>query len=356
MNIAFWRDKKVLVTGHTGFKGGWLSLWLQDLHAQVIGFSLPPQTCPNLFTVANIEKNMRSILGDIRNLSEIQDTLISYKPEIIIHAAAQSLVRYSYNHPIDTYTTNIIGTANLLEAARQVDSVKVIINVTTDKCYDNKEWYWGYRENDNLGGNDPYSSSKACAELVTTAYRQSYFNSIGVGVATVRAGNVIGGGDWAQDRLIPDIIRNCLNNTTTTIRYPQALRPWQHVLEPLRGYLLLAQRLYENPIEYAEAWNFGPSIEDIKSVSWVVDQVITLLGNKGNWTIDRNTHPYEASILKLDIAKARTKLNWHPQWNLEKSLKETIVWYNAWHAGKDMYETTLSQIRNYINDQETIDV
>lgn len=354
MDSAFWRHKKVLITGHTGFKGSWLSLWLQKLGAVVSGFALPPQTEPNLFTLADVGKNMHGRLGDIRHFDEISQALLECEPEIIIHMAAQPLVRYSYAKPIETYATNVMGTVHLLEAARQISSVKVILNVTTDKCYDNKEWHWGYRETEKLGGYDPYSSSKACAELVTAAYRNSYFNpeaysQHGVGVASARAGNVIGGGDWAQDRLIPDIIRACLaKEGKAIIRSPNAQRPWQHVLEPLSGYLLLAQRLYEQPMLFAEAWNFGPNEQDTKPVSWIADYVVRLLGGNASWILDKNPQWHEAQHLKLDCSKVKSRLNWQPRWNLERGLKETVAWYQACQAGKNMRDITLAQIEAYM--------
>ncbi len=272
--MEFWRERRVLLTGHTGFKGSWLSLWLQSLGANLVGFSLLPPTLPNLFEIAQVEKGMDSIIGDIQDFSLLQKTINYHQPEIVIHMAAQSLVRYSYQEPLKTYTTNVMGTANLLEAVRLNDSVQVVVNVTSDKCYENKEIDRGYRETDRLGGYEPYSNSKACAELVTQAYKDSYFKNKGMGIATVRAGNVIGGGDWAKDRLVPDVINACLNQQAIYLRYPNALRPWQHVLDVLAGYLVLAQRLYELPAQYSGSWNFGPDDENIKSVSWITDEII----------------------------------------------------------------------------------
>jgi CDP-glucose 4,6-dehydratase len=353
MNSTFWQNKKVLITGHTGFKGSWLALWLQQLGAKIIGFALPPPTEQNLFTLANVAQNMISIIGDIRNFSEIKQTLADYSPEIIIHMAAQPLVKYSYTNPIETYATNVMGTVHIMEAVRQVNSIKVVINVTTDKCYENKEWQWGYRENEALGGYDPYSNSKACSELVTSAYRNSYFNfhtysHHGVSVASARAGNVIGGGDWAPNRLIPDIIRSCLaKEGDIIIRNPNAQRPWQHVLEPLSGYLLLAERLFEHPAEYAEAWNFGPNDADIQPVSYVADFLIKLLDGKP-WILDNYPHAHEATYLKLDCSKAKVKLGWHPRWNLERGLKETANWYQAYQLNKNLKDVTLAQIESYI--------
>jgi len=352
MNAAFWRNKKVLLTGHTGFKGSWLALWLQKLHADVIGFSLSPPTIPNLFSIAKVQKDMIPITGDIRDFLLLKNVIMEYQPEIIIHMAAQSLVRYSYQHPIDTYSTNVMGTVNLLQAAREVGTVKSLVNVTSDKCYENKESLHSYQEQDTLGGYDPYSNSKACAELVTSAFRQSYYNNadslVRCGLASVRAGNVIGGGDWAQDRLIPDIIRAMIKSDPILIRHPQALRPWQHVLEPLQGYLQLAELLYTNPTDYSEAWNFGPDDEDVKPVSWIVETIQHLWNTSVCSQLDQAPQPHEASLLKLDSTKAKKKLGWKPRWNLEKTLEETVNWYRSYNAGHDMREITFAQINEYM--------
>src|SRR5579872_4247565 len=283
--VNFWKNKKVLVTGNTGFKGSWLSLWLQQLQAEVIGYALNPPTDVNLFTEAKVADGMQDVRGDIRDFALLNNTIQKYQPEIIFHMAAQPLVRYSYANPVETYATNVMGTVHLLEAARQCQSVRAIVNVTTDKCYENREWHWGYRENEPMGGFDPYSNSKGCAELVTSAYRNSFFNSLNgqVGLASARAGNVIGGGDWALDRLIPDLITACIKNETLNIRYPEAIRPWQHVLEPLSGYLRLAECLYHDPVTYAEAWNFGPHDADAKPVSWIADEVVKRWGGMLSW-------------------------------------------------------------------------
>lgn len=347
--MKFWNKRKVLVTGHTGFKGSWLSLWLQAMDADVVGFSLPPPTTPNLFTLANIADGMTSIIGDIRDFTLLQGVIEKYQPEIIFHLAAQPLVRYSYHQPVNTYSTNVMGTVHLFEAARQVDCVKSIVNITTDKCYENLEWHWSYRENDRLGGYDPYSNSKACSELVTGAYRSSFYNALGVGIASARAGNVIGGGDWALDRLVPDIIRACMNKQPVIIRNPHALRPWQHVLDPLNGYLQLAQRLYETGLTYSDSWNFGPVDNDVKPVGWIVDYIVRNWGNGAHWILDEANHPHEASNLKLDCAKAKTKLNWHTLYNLEKALDETIDWYKGYQAGANIRDTTVIQIKNFMS-------
>lgn len=348
MNAEFWRNKNVLITGHTGFKGSWLSLWLQELHANVIGLSLEPPSTPNLFSAADVASNMISIIGDVRDFHLVKTALANHQPEIIIHMAAQSLVRYSYQNPIETYATNVMGTVNLLEAARQTATAKAIINVTSDKCYENKEWLWGYREHDVLGGHDPYSNSKACAELVTAAFRNSYGKAeTACGIASVRAGNVIGGGDWAQDRLIPDVMRGIFNRDDIILRYPHALRPWQHVLDPLHGYLQLAEQVYANPAEFAEAWNFGPNEQDVKSVGWVVDTILTLWDKNLSWKLDQAAKPHEATYLKLDSAKAKSKLGWKPRWNLEKALQETVGWYRAYQSEQNMRDKTRSQINEY---------
>jgi len=292
INPVFWKSKKVLITGHTGFKGSWLALWLQNLGANVTGYSLQPPTNPNLFEIAHVADKMNSIIGDVRDLKHLISCFAENRPEIIIHMAAQSLVRTSYDDPVETYSTNVMGTVNVLEAVRHTDSVKVIIIVTSDKCYENKEWLWGYRENEPMGGHDPYSNSKGCAELVTSAYRNSYFHvKSSVAVASTRAGNVIGGGDWAQDRLIPDIVNAFMEKRPVMIRNPNAIRPWQHVLEPLHGYLMLAERLWDKGHTFAEGWNFGPNEQDAKPVSYVVERLAQLWGKDASWNNDAFSHP-----------------------------------------------------------------
>ncbi len=352
MNPSFWKGKRVLLTGHTGFKGGWLSLWLQSLGVDLVGYALAPSTNPSLFEVADVGNGMTSVIGDIRDLGKLQAVFAEHRPEIVIHMAAQPLVRYSYENPVDTYSTNVMGTVHLLEAVRNTPGIKAVVNITTDKCYENREWAWGYRENERMGGFDPYSNSKGCAELVSSAYRSSFFNvsnysQHGVALATVRAGNVIGGGDWARDRLIPDILAAFEKNDLVNIRNPRAIRPWQHVLEPLRGYLTLAERLYEQGSSYAEAWNFGPNDEDAKPVGWIVEQMALLWGEGARWQLDSGEHPHEAHFLKLDISHARGKLDWHPALRLNDALKLIIEWSKPRQAGADMHQLTLSQIHSY---------
>jgi len=354
VNPVFWKGKRVLLTGHTGFKGSWLSLWLQSMGAQVVGYALVPPTNPSLFDVAEVSKGMTSIIGDIRDLGHLHKVFAEHQPEIVIHMAAQPLVRYSYIEPVETYSTNVMGTVNLLEAVRSTGSVKAVVNVTTDKCYENREWVWGYRENEAMGGFDPYSSSKGCAELVTAAYRNSYFHpdkypTHGVAIASGRAGNVIGGGDWADDRLIPDIMRAITQSKPVNIRNPNATRPWQHVLEPLSGYLVLAQKLFEDGAAYAEGWNFGPNDEDAKPVQWIVEKLTSTWGENASWTLDSGEHPHEAHYLKLDCSKAKARLDWHPRWHLEDALGAIIDWHRAFRDGKEMKTLTLSQVQQYVN-------
>ncbi|WP_199172994.1 CDP-glucose 4,6-dehydratase [Limnohabitans sp. JirII-31] len=352
MKPIFWKGKRVLLTGHTGFKGSWLSLWLQSMGAKLVGYAFDPPTSPSLFEAAKVGKGMNSVIGDIRDLPKMQAVFSEHKPEIVIHMAAQPLVRYSYKNPIETYSTNVMGTVNLLEAVRNTPGVKAVVNITTDKCYENREWVWGYRENEPMGGYDPYSNSKGCAELVSSAYRSSYFNSDsysdhGVAIATARAGNVIGGGDWATDRLIPDILSAFEQGKLLNIRNPNAIRPWQHVLEPLRGYLTLAENLFEQGPRFSEAWNFGPNDEDCKSVGWIVEEMALLWGCNAKWQIDMSVHPHEANYLKLDISKARSNLNWNPALRLPDALKLIISWSKQRQAGDDIHELTMNQIRTY---------
>lgn len=348
----FWAGKRVLITGHTGFKGSWLSILLHKLGSDVYGYALEPPKNPSLFDEAKVSELVTSQIGDIRDYEKLSGFIKTFRPEIIIHLAAQPLVRESYKNPVETYDVNVMGTVKLLEAARHTLGIKAILNVTTDKCYDNKEWYWGYRENEPMGGYDPYSNSKGCSELVTSAYRNSFFNSKeynihGTAVATARAGNVIGGGDWAGDRLIPDLIRAITKGEEVKIRSPFAIRPWQHVLEPLAGYLMLAEMLFKDGPEFAEAWNFGPDDIDTQNVVWILEKFSGLWGKGFSYSIDKNPQPHEATWLKLDCSKARAKLNWHPEWNIEKALEYTVDWYKAWFSKRDVRKLCLSQIEEY---------
>lgn len=347
MNRGFWKDRRVFLTGHTGFKGGWLALWLYTAGAEVIGFSLPASTVPSLFELAGVGEKIASLTGDIRDYAELQMALATHRPEIVIHMAAQSLVRESYRNPVENYATNVMGTVNLLQAVRSVPSVKVVLNVTTDKCYDNREQVWGYRECDPLGGRDPYSSSKACSEIVTAAFRHSYLSAAGVAVASARAGNVIGGGDWSRDRLIPDVMKAFANGEPVLIRHPDAVRPWQHVLEPLSGYMRLAERLAAEGDDYGEGWNFGPYDQDARPVSWVVEKLKSVWGGNARWELDTGHHPREAKLLKLDCSKARTHLGWKPRLSLEQALEWTAGWYRAVCNGQSALAVTLDQIARY---------
>jgi len=349
---GFWHGKTVLITGHTGFKGAWLSLWLQRLGARVVGYALSPPTSPSLFALAGVEEGMTSHLGDIRDLERLTQVLREERPDIVLHLAAQALVRRSYEDPLSTYAVNVMGTVNVLEAARHCDSLRAIVVVTSDKCYDNQDSLWGYRETDAMGGFDPYSSSKGCAELVAAAYRASYLASprdgrSPIALATARAGNVIGGGDWAADRLIPDVIRAFLAQQPVILRNPQAVRPWQHVLEPLRGYLILAERLWQEGAAVAEGWNFGPVAGSEATVGQVVETLARRWGEGAHWDIDSSDHPHEAHQLRLDIAKARVKLGWQPVWDLERTLAETIAWYQAFARREDLRHLCGEQIAAY---------
>ena len=349
MNLDFWRGKRVFLTGHTGFKGGWLSLWLQSRGAEVHGYALKPPTEPNLCTVARIGEGMASsVIADIRDADNLRKAMQAAHPEIIFHLAAQPLVRNSYTQPTETYAVNVMGTVHLLEAVRATPGVKAVVNVTTDKCYESREWVWGYRESDPMGGFDPYSSSKGCSELVTAAYRRSFFEQAGIALASARAGNVIGGGDWASDRLIPDFLRAVDAGEVLKIRSPHAIRPWQHVLEPMSGYFTLAERLYMDGDDFAEAWNFGPSDEDVRSVRWIVERLAKMRKDVC-WECDDVPQPHEAHYLKLDSSKARSKLGWYPRWRLGTSLDKTIEWYEAWQSGQDMRSVTLLQISEYLS-------
>lgn len=353
---GFWQNKKVFVTGHTGFKGSWLGLWLHSLGASVTGYALDPPTQPNLFQLYKMETKIHSIIGDIREKERLQSALLSADPDIIIHMAAQPLVRDSYHHPVATYEINVMGTVHVLEAVKELikknSRPRAVINVTSDKCYENKEWLWGYRETDRMGGYDPYSNSKACSELITDAYRNSFFNrnryaEHGISLASARAGNVIGGGDWAKDRLVPDCMRALLQGEVIHIRHPQAIRPWQHVLEPLHGYLVLAQKLLERGPEFAEGWNFGPDDKDIQSVEWMVNKVCEKWGGLATYSIISAENLHESRMLKLDCAKAKERLGWYPQWQLDLAIVKTIEWVRAFQEHQDVTKVGLQQIQGY---------
>jgi CDP-glucose 4,6-dehydratase len=347
-----WQGRRVFLTGHTGFKGGWLALWLTQLGATVRGYALDPSSEPNLFTVARIGSVVEDIRGDIRDAVTLDRAMQEFAPEVVFHLAAQPLVRYSYEDPVGTLETNVIGTARVLDAVRRTPSVRAVVSVTTDKCYENKEWVWPYRETDPLGGYDPYSSSKACAEIVSAAFRQSYFpvdalDSHRVALATARAGNVIGGGDWSSDRLLPDLVRGFLSGQPVGIRRPHAIRPWQHVLEPLHGYILLAQKLLTHDPRFATAYNFGPSDTDVRPVSWIAEQMAGFWGDGASWVLDDGPSPHEAGYLKLDSSRAHADLDWTPQLHLRDALELLVTWYRGWQSGSDMRALTLSQIEHY---------
>lgn len=353
MNDIFkntYRGKTVFITGHTGFKGSWLSIWLKELGAKVVGYSLEPPTEPSMFKICSLSEKVTSIYGDIRDYSRLSNILNKYKPDIIFHLAAQPLVRVAYKHPIDTYATNVMGTVNLLEAARNVDSVQAVVVITTDKCYENKEWVYGYRETDPMGGYDPYSSSKGCAELIVSSYRKSFYNNSCKALASARAGNVIGGGDWAKDRLIPDFIRAVSEDKPVIIRNPLATRPWQYVLEPLSGYLRLGALMLENAKKYSTSWNFGPCESSVLNVQDILKLSSKCFG-KGSIVVDKSNQPHEANLLKLDINKANTYLNWYPIYNIKEAVGSTMDWYKEYYINenKNMYDYTVAQIEKYQN-------
>ena len=355
IHVAFWRGRRVFITGHTGFKGSWLSLWLQELGAELTGYALAPQTSPALFTLAQVECGMRSIIGDIRDADKLSSAIAQARPEVVLHLAAQPIVRQSYADPVGTYATNVMGLVNLFEAIRAYGDVQACVNVTSDKCYENREWAYAYRENDAIGGFDPYSSSKGCAELVTSAYRRSFFSSEAgtspTRLASARAGNVIGGGDWAQDRLVPDILRAFEAAQPVIIRNPQAVRPWQLVLEPLSGYLTLAQKLAGPGGEaFAQGWNFGPSASDTRPVEWIVDQMIRRWGSGAAWRQDTVVGPHEAHFLSLDCLKAHRDLHWRPIWPLDKAIEKIIDWHRSFVSQTPMREETVKQISQYIQE------
>ena len=356
-DMEFWKGKKIFLTGHSGFKGAWLSLWLHSLGAEVTGYALAPPTEPSLFELARVGELVHSVIADVRDGDRLKSEMAKASPDIVIHMAAQPLVRDSYKIPVETYAINVMGTVHLLEAVRSCPGVKAVVNVTTDKCYENREWVWGYRENEPMGGYDPYSNSKGCSELVTAAYRSSYFanqqlNSSttgrhGAAVATARAGNVIGGGDWAVDRLIPDCVKSLLSGEKILIRNPHAIRPWQHVLEPLSGYLLLAQRLYEEGPAFASGWNFGPHDEDARPVEWIVERLCARWGEGAAYELDMGDHPHEAHFLKLDCSKARSELGWAPRWTLGTALQKIIDWTHVYQGQEDLLACCRAQIEEY---------
>lgn len=351
VNPEFWNGKKVFLTGHTGFKGSWLSLWLESMGAEVKGLALEPITAPALFNEACVGQGVTSQIGDIRDLGVVRESLTAFEPHILIHMAAQPLVRYSYREPVATYATNVMGSLHVLEAARACHSLRAIVNVTTDKCYENQEWEWGYRENEPMGGHDPYSNSKGCVELVTSAYRKSFFNEeAGAALSSARAGNVIGGGDWAEDRLIPDTLRAFESHKPVVIRNPQATRPWQHVLEPLSGYLILAQELWYGGQRFAEGWNFGPRDADVKPVSWILNRMVELWGDDASWELDEQRQLHEARYLKLDTSKAAARLRWTPTWGLNVALTKIVKWHRARLKGENIRKLCLSEIDAYMTD------
>jgi CDP-glucose 4,6-dehydratase len=352
MFAGFYKGKKVFITGHTGFKGAWLCLWLHVLGAEVTGYALDPPTSPSLFEICGISNLVKSIRGDVRDLERLGHEMRKAAPDIAIHMAAQPLVRDSYRLPVETYEINVMGTVNFLEAVRRAGTVRAVVNVTTDKVYENREWVWGYRENEPFGGYDPYSNSKACSELVTAAYRNSYFNKDnydehGVALASARAGNVIGGGDWATARLVPDCITALFDNRKIVIRSPNAIRPWQYVLEPLYGYLVLAERLYRDGMKYAGGWNFGPMESDARTVQWIVEKICRLLPENPGYTIDEGPHPHEANYLKLDCSKAHHELGWWPRWSVDTALQKTVQWYQAYRGHEDMLEVCFKHIADF---------
>jgi CDP-glucose 4,6-dehydratase len=350
----FYNGRRVFITGHTGFKGSWLCLWLNNMGSEITGYSLAPPTNPNLFDLCRVDGLVKSVMADVRDLDALQNAMMEAKPEIVIHMAAQPLVRDSYANPVETFAINVMGTVNLLEALRKCESIQAVVNVTTDKVYANQEWLWGYRENEPLGGHDPYSCSKACSDLITASYRSSFFNTSTLlpdnaapAIATARAGNVIGGGDWGRDRLIPDCIRAFLNGETIRLRNPDSIRPWQYVLEPLAGYLLLAQRLFQDGEKFADAWNFGPDDRDAMNVANVVARLCKKWGNGASYVIDPDEHPHEANYLKLDCSKAKTQLGWQPLWNLDVALDKIVEWTAAYREGGDLRKVCLKQIEEY---------
>lgn len=348
INKDFWNGKRVFLTGHTGFKGSWLSLWLNSIGAVLKGYALDPPTKPSLFNIANVGEGIESQIADIRDFDTLKKSMFDFDPDIVIHMAAQPLVRLSYVEPLDTYDINVMGTANVLQAARICPNLKSIVAITTDKCYENREWEWGYREIEPMGGSDPYSSSKGCSELIISAYQRSFFNNnSSASLASARAGNVVGGGDWATDRLIPDALRAFENGNDVLVRNPKAIRPWQHVLEPLSGYLILSETLYTEGKSFAEPWNFGPKDEDCKSVEWVLNKIVDIWPREVSWSLDQNANPHEAQFLKLDCSKASNRLNWHPLWDINMTMERIVDWHTAWKEGSDMRQYCLDEIDMY---------
>jgi CDP-glucose 4,6-dehydratase len=352
LDHSFWKGRNVFLTGHTGFKGSWLSLWLNALGARVTGYALDPPTKPSLFEQAAVASTMHSICGDIRDFPKLKAALAECRPHVLVHMAAQSVVRRGYDDPIETYSSNVMGTVHVFEALRQLKQPCVVVNVTSDKCYENRECLWGYRENERMGGRDPYSNSKGCAELVTSAFRDSFFSPTslerhGVALASARAGNAVGGGDWTNDQLIPDLMRAFLAGRSCLIRNPLAIRPWQFVLEPVRGYLMLAERLAQDPSKFASGWNFGPADADAKPVSWIADKLVRSWGGQASWSQDQTSHPHEAQFLKLDASKARACLNWHPVLPLSEALDWIVDWFRGFQAAVDLRHLTCTQIERY---------
>ncbi|MDH4617596.1 CDP-glucose 4,6-dehydratase [Brevibacillus sp. AY1] len=356
INKAFWRNKHVLITGHTGFKGAWLCIWLEALGARVSGFALAPPTSPSLFQLSGVEQRISSQTGDIRRMEELEQAIFRAQPEIVIHMAAQPLVSYGYENPLETYETNVMGTVHLLEAVRRASlqgmPIRAVLMVTTDKCYENREWVWGYREQEPLGGRDPYSNSKACTEFVTTCYRESFFSAGSgsrVAVASARAGNVIGGGDWARDRLIPDCLDSLMNHRPIILRNPDAVRPWQHVLEPLGGYLMLIEKMWENAARFSQSYNFGPNEEDARTVAWMVQKLCEKWGTEASFEIEQQATWHEAKYLKLDCSKAKAELGWHPKWTSEEALDRIIEWTRCYQQAGNIRDLCLQQITQYMD-------
>jgi CDP-glucose 4,6-dehydratase len=352
MKPEFWRGKRVFVTGHTGFKGSWLCLWLQQLGAQLTGYALPPSTQPNMFEVCRVAEGMNSIEGDIRDFAKLQQSMNDSKPEVVFHLAAQPLVLKSYQEPVETFHINVMGAVHLLEAVRQTQGVRSLVVITSDKCYENREWFWSYREKSSLGGSDPYSSSKACVELVFSAYCQSFFRreqyqQHGLALATARAGNVIGGGDWSRDRLVPDVLNSLMSNKPVEIRRPHAIRPWQHVLEPINGYLTIAENLHNDGLPFCGSWNFGPYETSEKTVSWVVNELYRCWGTDMEWHHDTRRYPHESTYLKLDSSKARALLGWVPRLDLQTALEWIVDWTRKFEEGVDMSTVTVKQIQRF---------